>query len=94
MTHGASQVHFLQIWSLPHTPRLSPTYYTRNFSDEEKINKFATIVAPVGLPGVNKVRKAKGPVPIHSQLTMYASLLEKEKNLDTPLAGKRAYTSL
>ena len=29
-THGAKQVHFLQIWSKPSQSGLKPTYYTRS----------------------------------------------------------------
>ena len=28
-THGAKQVHFLQIWTLPWKNRLQPKYFTR-----------------------------------------------------------------
>ncbi|KAF9508240.1 hypothetical protein BS47DRAFT_1350552 [Hydnum rufescens UP504] len=30
------QVHFLQIWAKPNVARLTPKYYTRHYTDEEK----------------------------------------------------------
>lgn len=27
--HGDKDVHFMQIWSIPSTPALKPSYYTR-----------------------------------------------------------------
>ena len=46
-THGPVPVHFLQIWSTPATRGLSPQYFTRHFSDEEKKDRWAHVVAPV-----------------------------------------------
>ena len=65
-THGDEQVHFLQIWALPSTKGLMPSYYTRHFSDAEKKDRWAHIVAPVGAEGVVDQREAGGPAPVHS----------------------------
>ncbi|KAG5725331.1 putative quercetin 2,3-dioxygenase [Termitomyces sp. T112] len=89
--YGPNQVHFLQIWSLPHTSRLAPKYFTRHFSDEEKKNKWARIVAPVGAEGVLYTREGAGPAPVHSALTLYATLADKGQKLEQPLKGKKAY---
>jgi len=90
-THGSKPVHFLQIWSVPHTSRLPPRYYTRNFTDAEKTDTWARVVAPVGAEGVLEERDAKGPAPVHSQLTLYASILNEGKTLNKALDGKKAY---
>ncbi|KIL69074.1 hypothetical protein M378DRAFT_118929 [Amanita muscaria Koide BX008] len=90
-SHGNSPVHFLQIWSLPHTSGLTPTYYTRTFSDSAKQNKWARVVAPVGAEGVEKKREAEGPAPVHSGVTMYASLLDKGVKLPLEMKGKKGY---
>lgn len=37
-----------------------------HFTDEEKKDKIATIVAPVGTPGVIDEREASGPTPVSS----------------------------
>ncbi|KAF9038199.1 RmlC-like cupin domain-containing protein [Panaeolus papilionaceus] len=61
---GTGISHSEKIWSLPHTPRLTPKYYTRQFSDAEKKNKFVKVVAPVGEEGVNTEREGEGPAPV------------------------------
>ncbi|KAG6811077.1 hypothetical protein H0H92_009105 [Tricholoma furcatifolium] len=89
--YGPNQVHFLQIWSLPHTSRLTPKYFTRHFTDEEKKNKWARIVAPVEAEGVLDTREGTGPAPVHSPLTLYATLAEKGQKLEQQLKGKKGY---
>jgi hypothetical protein len=73
-------VHFLQIWALPNQPRLKPQYFTRwvynsllersltprHYTDADKANKWAHIVAPVSAEGFNVVdaREGDGPTPV------------------------------
>jgi len=68
-------VHFLQIWALPHTRGLKPSYYTRHFSDAEKEGKLVQVVGPVGAQGVIDEREASGPAPVHAYLSMFATIL-------------------
>lgn len=89
--HGSGPVHFLQIWAIPHTRGLSPAYFTRHFSDAEKLNKWARVVAPVGADGVEEKREAVGPAPVHSALTMYASLIEKGFRAKREIKGRKGY---
>ena len=89
--HGPNEAHFLQIWSLPSISGLQPKYFTRHFSDEEKTDKWARIVAPVGADGVVAVREGEGPAPVQSPLTLYATLLGQNKSLSRPLTGKKGY---
>lgn len=89
--HGSKQVHFLQIWSLPSTSKLQPKYFTRHFTDEEKTDKWARIVAPVGAEGVLTVREGEGPTPVQSPLTLFATLLGQNKSLSRPFTGKKGY---
>ncbi|PPR03917.1 hypothetical protein CVT24_008102 [Panaeolus cyanescens] len=90
-------VHFLQIWSLPHTPRLTPKYYTRFFSDAEKMNRLVRVVAPVRSKGVEMVRDGdgegdgQGPAPVNSQLTMYAGLVEGGRGVEVKMEGRKGY---
>ncbi|KAF7289015.1 hypothetical protein HMN09_01349400 [Mycena chlorophos] len=79
--HGSKQVHFLQIWSLPSVSRLTPKYFTRHFTDAEKRDQWARVVAPVEAEGVVAEREAQGPAPVQSPLTLYATLLSDGKNL-------------
>jgi len=90
-TYGSTPVHFLQIWSLPSTPNLQPKYYTRHFSDGDKQNKWARVVARFGSEGVSSEREGEGPAPVHSALTMYASLLSPTTKLEKPIQGTKGY---
>jgi len=89
--HGSEQVHFLQIWSVPTTPRLQPKYFTRHFSDAEKTDKWVRVVAPIGAEGVVATREGEGPTPVQSPLTMYATLLSPGKALSQSLNGNKGY---
>ena len=41
-------VKFLQIWVIPNKRNVQPRYDQKTFSDEDKENKLATVVSPVG----------------------------------------------
>jgi len=90
-TYGSTPVHFLQIWSIPSSPKLTPKYYTRHFSDEEKQDKWARVVARFGLQGVSSEREGEGPAPVQSPVTMYASLLSPKIKLEKPMEGTKGY---
>jgi hypothetical protein len=71
-----------QIWVKPSQYGLSPSYYTRHFTDAEKRDTFLPIVAPLGFAdNVVDVREATGPAPIHAGLTAYASILTSGKTV-------------
>ncbi|KAF8215107.1 RmlC-like cupin domain-containing protein [Mycena galopus ATCC 62051] len=90
--HGSKEVHFLQIWSLPSVSRLQPKYFTRHFSDAEKRDVWARIVAPVDAEGVEKdSREGAGPDPVQSPLTLYATLLTGGKSLKQTIKGSKGY---
>lgn len=89
--HGQKEVHFLQIWSLPSQSGLKPQYFTRHFSDAEKTDKWAKIVAPVGSDGVVEKREAVGPAPVHSGLSLFASLISPSTTLKHTLVQRKAY---
>lgn len=76
--HGSEEVHFLQIWALarPGDGNKKPAYFTRKFPDEEKHNRFVTVVAPDNSSSVSLSREDKGPAPIRSELWMHASLID------------------
>ncbi|KAF8527289.1 pirin domain-containing protein [Gautieria morchelliformis] len=79
--HGPQQVHFLQIWTLPSKARLEPKYFTRHFTDEEKKDKWARVVAPVESEGVVAEREASGPAPVQSPVSLYATLLSPSSTI-------------
>ncbi|KAI6014957.1 RmlC-like cupin domain-containing protein [Pisolithus marmoratus] len=87
--HGPEEVHFLQIWASPRPGdgNKKPAYFTRNFCDEEKRNRFLLVVAPDD-SSVSLSREDKGPAPIRSHLWMYASLIDPGVSLVHEHVGK------
>ncbi|EKD04970.1 hypothetical protein A1Q2_00770 [Trichosporon asahii var. asahii CBS 8904] len=85
---GKDEVHFLQIWALPNARNLTPKYYARHFSDAEKTDKWAHVVAPTSFPGVIDERDAKGPTPIHADLNFFATLLSPGKELNKEVTDR------
>ncbi|KZV60164.1 pirin domain-containing protein [Peniophora sp. CONT] len=94
--HGEKPVHFLQVWCLPSQQRLPPTYYTRHFTDEEKTDKWAHIVAPHDdrEHGVSTEREAPGPAPVHSPLSLFATILSQGKIVSQKVERSKAYVHL
>ncbi|KAG6331015.1 hypothetical protein ID866_8076, partial [Astraeus odoratus] len=88
--YGPQQVHLLQIWASPRTGEghKEPAYFTRTFVDEDKHNKFALVVAPDNSPLVVLQREARGPVPVRSELWMYASIIDPGVSLVHTPIGK------
>jgi len=79
-------VHFLQIWAKPSESGLKPKYYTRHYTDEEKKDVLLKVVAPVGGEKVIDEREANGPTPIHSPVSVYASILSAGKSVSHTFA--------
>ncbi|KAH7918523.1 pirin domain-containing protein [Leucogyrophana mollusca] len=88
--HGNQEVHFCQIWAMPRPGegKGKPAYFTRNFTDGEKLNKFALLVAPSTSSEVSLNREDKGPAPVRSQLRMYAALIEPGATIAHTFSGK------
>jgi hypothetical protein len=61
-------VHLLQIWILPDTKGITPSYEQRNFPLEEKLGKLRLIAAKDGRDGA---------VKIHQDVDLYTSVLRK-----------------
>src|ERR1700677_2510798 len=59
----------------------------RHFTDEEKKDQWVRVVAPVGEAGVSNAREAKGPAPVHSPLSLRATLLSPGKSLSHELSA-------
>lgn len=60
-------------------------FFPSHFSDEEKKDKWARVVAPVGAERVVEKREASGPAPVHSPLTLFASLISPTTTLSHTL---------
>ena len=79
-------VHLLQIWIMPETNDLQPSYEDRTFSREEKQNQLRLIASRDGRSGSTK---------INQNASVYASLLDSGKSLDLDLpTGRHAWVQL
>jgi quercetin 2,3-dioxygenase len=70
-------------FSLPHshcTPilRVLPISH---YTDQEKKDQLVRIVAPLSVPGVTDTREGKGPAPIHSPISVYATIISPSVNV-------------
>jgi redox-sensitive bicupin YhaK (pirin superfamily) len=66
-------VKFLQIWVFPNQRNVPPRYDQKSFSPEEKLNRFLTIVSPIGT--------TDGGVQIHQDAWFSLAKLERDKTL-------------
>lgn len=73
-------VHFLQIWILPDTKELSPSYEQKNFSPEEKKDKLCLVASKDG---------KENSVKIHQDANIYSSLLEKGTQISYDISDDR-----
>jgi redox-sensitive bicupin YhaK (pirin superfamily) len=74
------KVHFLQIWFLPNTASIDPSYEEKYFSDEEKRGQLRLIASPDG---------ANSSVTIHADAKMFAVLLDGNERVEHPTASDR-----
>ncbi|MBX9635241.1 MAG: pirin family protein, partial [Magnetospirillum sp.] len=73
-------VHFLQIWILPGSQDLPPSYDQKNFPDSDKRNRLKLIAAPAGQDGA---------LAVHQDVRVYAGLLEAGTAVSHALAAGR-----
>jgi hypothetical protein len=85
--HSPSElVHFLQIWLIPETQGLAPSYDERTFGDDEKRGTLRLIAARDGRDGA---------VVVHQDVDLYAALLEPGEELSfTPRAARRIWVQV
>ena len=60
-------VHFLQMWVKPDTAGLKPSYTTRHWKDEDKLNQLRLILSKDG---------RQGSIQLHQNMDIYASILQ------------------
>jgi quercetin 2,3-dioxygenase len=66
-------------------------FFFSRFTDEAKKDTWVRVVAPIA-PHATPEREDEGtPAPIHSPLTLYATLLSPSTPIKHVLEGKRAY---
>jgi len=79
-------VHFLQIWIMPETSGLEPSYEQRHFDRAERHNKLKLVISATPADGVLK---------IHQQADIYASLLDTNEHVGfKPETGRSQWIQL
>ena len=79
--HAKTQeTHFLQIWLLPNSYGIKPSYQQKNFSAQEKRGALRLVVSPDG---------ALDSVKIHSDARLYAGLFDGSEAQQVALDPKR-----
>ena len=69
---GEEELHLLQIWIFPEEKNLAPGYEQTLFSREEKLNRLRLVGSRDG---------REGSVTIHQDVDLYASIVEKGRNV-------------
>lgn len=79
-------VHFLQIWVLPETEGIAPSYEQRRYPDEEKRGRLRLVASADG---------RDGSVTVHQDLNLYASLLAPgDAVTHQVIAGRQAWVQV
>jgi quercetin 2,3-dioxygenase len=79
-------VHFLQIWLLPSTRGLTPSYEQKTFSEADRTNRLRLIVSPDA---------AEGSLEIHSDARVYAATLTAGQSINHELPpGRHAWVQV
>jgi quercetin 2,3-dioxygenase len=74
--------HFLQIWILPKTMDVRPSYEQKRFADEEKRGRLRLIASPDG---------ADGSVAINADARLYAGLFDGSEQATLATSANRKY---
>ncbi|CAF2522301.1 unnamed protein product [Rotaria sp. Silwood2] len=80
-------VHFIQIWVKPNQSKLKPSYTTKKWSDEEKLNKLCLLIDDI------KDCNAK-TIAIHAPLSMFASILQSNNSIKHVFKRTKGYIHL
>ena len=85
--HAEGQTtHFLQIWILPHTSGIPPSYEQKRFTDADKRGRLRLVADRHG---------ADGAVQINADAALYAGLLDGDEQATLTLApGRKGYVHL
>ena len=76
----SNPVHLLQIWILPHTIELEPSYEQKAFSDDERRGQLRLIASEDG---------RDGSVKVHQDVSLFASILDAEQQVERSMDQQR-----
>lgn len=82
----AHEAHLLQVWLLPESDNLPPSYEERHFSDEQKLNQWCLIATRN--PEGNALDGAA--LRVHQDMQLYATLLNPNAMLHYALDTQRS----
>lgn len=74
------EVHFLQIWCLPASENISPSYEQKTFPTEQKHNQFCLLASQNG---------EAGSISLHQDINMFAAMLEEGQDLGYTITRNR-----
>lgn len=80
-------VHFIQIWVKPNQSMLKPSYTTKKWSDEEKLNKLCLLIDDINDCNAKTIS-------IHAPLSMFASILQSNKCIQHIFKRTKGYIHL
>ena len=86
-SHRSLWVHFIQIWVKPNQSQLKPSYTTKKWSDEEKINRLCLLIDDIQT-------KKSDAIAIHAPLSMYASILQPSQSVRHQFKRSQGYVHL
>ena len=73
-------VHFLQIWILPNSRGIAPSYEQKHFSEQDRQGRFKLVASPDA---------REGSVAVHQDASLFASLLAPGERVTHDLAKGR-----
>ena len=80
MNRSGEELHFLQIWVIPESKGLTPSYEQKAFTKEERQGRFRLVVSPEG---------EEGSLKVHQDMRLYSTLLGKGEKTEFTLAPGR-----
>ena len=81
-------VHFIQIWVKPNQSNLKPSYTTKKWSNEEKLNKLCLLIDDI------KSCDTLKNIAIHAPLSMFASILQPSHSIKHNFKRTKGYIHL
>jgi redox-sensitive bicupin YhaK (pirin superfamily) len=74
------RVHLLQIWILPHTIELEPSYEQKAFTDDDRRGQLRLIASEDG---------RDGSVTVHQDVSLFASILDSDQQVERSMDQQR-----
>lgn len=86
-SHQSLCVHFIQIWVKPNQTKWKPSYITKKWSDEDKLNKLCLLIDDIQYANDNVIS-------IHAPLSMFTCILQRNKSIEHHFKRRKGYIHL